>query len=120
MKGMASYLMKFLDGSPETLHMADTKTSQLDYDAIARQAYEWLKKRRAKGEISTSEAVMKATGIKWEDLNSIDKDDDFLNKSGDALLRLIKKEKVYVADFSVSEGMFIGQPWAIPFIFRKR
>ena len=116
MEGTASYLMKFLDGSQETLHMADTKTFQPDYKAAAKQAYEWLKKRRAKGVISTSEAVMKATGLKWKDIDN----DEFLNKSGDALLRLIKKEKKYVADFSVSEGMIIGQPWAIPFIFRKR
>ena len=100
--------------------MSDNQKALPDYKAVAKLAYEWLKKRRAKGEISTSEAVMKATGIKWEDLESIDKDDEFLKKSGEALLRLIKKEKEYVADFSVSEGMFIGQPWAIPFIFRKK
>ena len=39
--------------------MADNQTHQPDYDAIAQQAYEWLKKRRAKGEISTFEVLMK-------------------------------------------------------------
>ena len=39
--------------------MADIQTPQPDYDAIAQQAYEWLKKRRAKGEISTFEVLMK-------------------------------------------------------------
>ena len=45
--------------------MADTKTPQHDYDSIAQQAYEWLKKRRAKGEISTFEVLMKINGYKW-------------------------------------------------------
>lgn len=45
--------------------MADTKTPQPDYDAIAHQAYEWLKKRRTKGEISTFEVLMKINGYKW-------------------------------------------------------
>ena len=44
--------------------MADTQTPQPDYDAIAQQAYEWLKKRRAKGEISTFEVLMKINGYK--------------------------------------------------------
>lgn len=100
--------------------MADNKSPQPDYEAIARQAYEWLKKRGINKETDTSEAVMKATGLKWKDLDGIEKADEFLNRSGDALLRLIKKEKEYVADFSISEGMYIGQPWAIPFIFRKK
>ena len=37
--------------------MADTKTPQPDYDAIAQQAYEWLKKRRAKSIIVSFEAI---------------------------------------------------------------
>ena len=45
--------------------MADNQTLQPDYDAIAQQAYEWLKKRRAKGEISTFEVLMKIDGYKW-------------------------------------------------------
>ena len=45
--------------------MADNQTHQPDYDAIAQQAYEWLKKRRAKGEISTFEVLMKINGYKW-------------------------------------------------------
>ena len=45
--------------------MADNQTLQPDYDAIAQQAYEWLKKRRAKGEISTFEGLMKINGYKW-------------------------------------------------------
>ena len=45
--------------------MADTKTPQPDYDFIAQQAYEWLKKRRAKGEISTFEVLTKINGYKW-------------------------------------------------------
>ena len=101
------------------MDMADIKTSQPDYDAIARQAYEWLKKRRSKGEICTEGAVLKAMRLTWKDLGDIENAEEFLNQSGDALLRLIKKEKEYVADFSISEGMCIGQPFAIPF-FRKK
>ena len=52
-------------------------------------------------------------GLTWKDLGCIENAEEFLNQSGDALLRLIKKEKEYVADFSISEGMFIGQPFAI-------
>lgn len=100
--------------------MVDNKTPQPDYDAIARQAYEWLKKRRAKEEICTEEAVLKSMGLMWKDFSDIEYAEEFLNLSGDALLRLIEKEKEYVADFSTSEGMYIGQPFAIPFIFRKK
>lgn len=38
---------------------------QPDYDAIAFQAYEWLKKRRTKRKISTIEVLMKINGYKW-------------------------------------------------------
>lgn len=98
--------------------MADTQKSQLDYKAIARQAYEWLKKRGINRELDTSEAVLKAMGLTWKDLGDIEDPDEFLNRSGDALLSLIEKEKEYEADFSTSEGMYIGQPYVIPFIFR--
>ena len=100
--------------------MADTKTPQPDYDAIAQQAYEWLKKRRAKGEISTSEVVMKVMGLKWKDLDEFEKADEFLLKADDALLRLIERENKYVADFSAYEGLYIGLPYNIPFVFRKK
>ena len=40
-------------------------------------------------------------GLTWKDLGSIENAEEFLNQSGDALLRLIKKEKEYVADFSI-------------------
>ena len=45
--------------------MPTPHTPQPDYDAIAHQAYEWLKKRRAKREISTFEVLMKINGYKW-------------------------------------------------------
>lgn len=44
--------------------MPTPQTPQPDYDAIAHQAYEWLKKRRAKREISTFEVLMKINGYK--------------------------------------------------------
>ena len=100
--------------------MADIKTSQPDYEALALKAYEWLKKRRAKGEISTSEVVMKVMGLKWKDLNEFEKADEFFSLSGDALLSLIEKENEYVADFSTYEDMYIGLPYNIPFVFRKK
>ena len=55
-------------------NMNDTQTPQPDYDAIAHQAYEWLKKRRAKREISTFEVLMKINGYKrgrTVDVNSL-------------------------------------------------
>lgn len=100
--------------------MVDINTSQCDYEAIAQKAYEWLKKRRAKGEISTSEVVMKVMGLKWKDLNDFEKADEFFSLSGDALLSLIEKENEFVADFSAYEDMFVGLPYNIPFIFRKK
>lgn len=100
--------------------MADTKTHQPDYNAIAQQAYEWLKKRRAKGEISTSEVVMKVMGLKWKDLDEFEKADEFLLKADDALLRLIERENEYIADFSAYEGLTVGLPYNIPFVFRKK
>lgn len=100
--------------------MVDINTSQMDYEAIAKKAYEWLKKRRAKGEISTSDVVLKVMGLKWKDLNGFDKADEFLMKVDYALLRLIEKENEYVADFSAYEGMCVGLPYEIPFVFRKK
>ena len=100
--------------------MADNQTPLPNCEDVARQAYEWLKKKGVNKETDTSEAVLKAMGLTWKDLGSIENAEEFLNQSGDALLRLIKKEKEYVADFSISEGMYIGQPFAIPFIFRKK
>ena len=100
--------------------MADTKTLQPDYDAIARQAYEWLKKRRSKSEISTSDVVLKVMGLKWKDLDHIEHADRFLMKAHETILRLIKKENEYVADFSAFEGMCVGLPFDIPFVFRKK
>ena len=100
--------------------MSDTQTFQPDYDAIAQQAYEWLKKRRAKGEISTFEVLMKINGYKWgsKELDQLEELDLF--EVHGRLLRLIKKEKEYVADFSAYEGMYIGLPYNIPFGFRKK
>ena len=100
--------------------MVDINTSQMDYEAIAKKAYEWLKKRRAKGEISTSNVVLKVMGLKWKDLNGFDKADEFLMKVDYALLSLIEKENEYVADFSAYEDMCVGLPYEIPFVFRKK
>ena len=100
--------------------MADTKTPQPDYEAIAQQAYEWLKKRCAKGEISTFEVLMKIYGYKWgsKELEQLEELDLF--EVHGRLLRLIKKGKEYVADFSASEDMYVGLPYNIPFVFRKK
>ena len=100
--------------------MADIQTSQPEYDALAQQAYEWLKKRRAKGEISTFEVLMKIKGYKWDskELEQLEELDLFEIHS--RLLRLIKKEKEYVADFSAYEDMCVGLPYNIPFVFRKK
>ena len=100
--------------------MANIQTPQPDYDAIARQAYEWLKKRRAKGGISTFEVLMKINGYKWGSQELEQLEDLDLFEVHDRLLRRIKKGKEYVADFSAYEGMYIGLPYNIPFVFRKK
>ena len=100
--------------------MADTKTPQPDYDAIAQQAYEWLKKRRAKGEISTFEVLMKINGYMWGSKELEQLEDLELFEVHDRLLRLIKKGNEYVADFSAYEDMCVGLPYDIPFVFRKK
>ena len=100
--------------------MSDIIIPLPNYDEVARQAYEWLKKKRPKGEVCTADAILAVTGFTWDDLDSIEMGVEFLNQSGGALLHLIKKEKEYVADFSISEGMYLGQPFAIPFLFRKK
>ena len=100
--------------------MADNQTPQPDYDAIAQQAYEWLKKRRAKGEISTFEVLMKINGYKWGSKELEQLEDLDLFEVHDRLLRLIKKEKKYVADFSAYDDQCVGLPFDIPFVFRKK
>ena len=93
---------------------------QPDYEALAKLAYEWLKKRQAKGEISTHEVLVKICENKCsskiiEQLEGIE-----LFEFHDRLLSLIKKEKEYVADFSAYKDMFVGLPYNIPFVFRKK
>ena len=100
--------------------MTTSQTPQPDYDAIAHQAYEWLKKRRAKREISTLEVLMKINGYKWGDKELEQLEELDLFEIHERLLRLIKKGKEYVADFSAYEGMFVGVPYSIPFVFRKK
>lgn len=100
--------------------MTDTQTPQPDYDAIARQAYEWLKKRRETGEISTFEVLMEINGYKWgsKELEQLERLDLF--EVHYRLQRIIRKEKEYVAESPYKEDMFVGLPYNIPFIFRKK
>ena len=100
--------------------MADNQTPLPNCEDVARLAYEWLKKRRSKGEISTFEVLMKINGYKWgskelEQLENLD-----LFEVHGRLLRIIKKEKEYEADFSAFENMSVGLPYNIPFVFRKK
>lgn len=100
--------------------MSDKKTLQPDYEALTLKAYNWLKKRRARGEISTLEVLIKSNGYKkgcneLEQLMELD-----LFEVHDRLHRLIEKEKEYVADFSAYNNMYVGLPYSIPFIFRKK
>lgn len=62
---------------------------------------------------------MKVMGFKWKDLYDLENADEFLLKIVDAILCLIEKENEYVADFSSYEGMSVGLPYNIPFVFRK-
>ena len=77
------------------------------------------RRRWAKGEISTFEVLMKINGYKWGDkeLEQISELDLF--EVHNRLLRLIKKEKKYVADFSAYDDQCVGLPFDIPFVFRK-
>lgn len=100
--------------------MNDTQTPWAVYDDIAHQAYEWLKKRRAKREISTFEVLMEINRHKWGDKEQEQLEELDLFVVHERLLRLIKKGKEYVADFSAYEGMFVGVPYNIPFVFRKK
>ena len=38
----------------------------------------------------------------------------------ECLLNKIKKEREYVADFSAYKDMYVGLPYNIPFVFRKK
>lgn len=90
-----------------------------EINAIACSIYEWLKNRRAKGEISTLEALMKVRGYKWgsKELKELEEMDLFEIHS--ELLRMVNKDKEYMMDFSAYEGQFVGLPYDIPFVFRK-
>ena len=100
--------------------MTDNKTPQPDYEALAKQAYDWLKKRRSKGEISTLEVLMRIKRYKWgsKELQEFENLDLFLLH--DKLLQIIKKDKQYMADFSAYKDMCVGLPYNIPFVFRKK
>ena len=75
---------------------------------------------RLAGEISTFEVLTKINGYKWDSKEFEQLEELDLFEVHGRLLRLIKKEKEYVADFSAYEGMYIGLPYNIPFVFRKK
>lgn len=100
--------------------MDDTQRPPYDCEAIARQIYDWLKNSYLPMRISTSEA-MELMG-----LCNIEEDDPLFNDTramfdiNYALMKIIKKEKEFVADTSEYAGMKVGFPFNIPFIFRKK
>ena len=100
--------------------MAEDKTPQPEYDALARQAYDWLKRRRSKREISAFEVLMKIKGYKWGDQELKELEDRDLLQFDDSLLKIIEDENEYVADVSAYEDMCVGLPYNIPFVFRKK
>lgn len=100
--------------------MAESITPQPDNEALARQAYDWLKKRRSKREISIFEVLMKIKGYKWGDKELKELEDEDLFQFEDCLLKIIKEENEYVADFSAYKDMYVGLPYNIPFVFRKK
>ena len=93
------------------------KSPKLDYKAIASQIYDWLKTRRSKKEISTRDALVKVLG--GQD-GSIAWDENDCWQIHECLLNKIKKEREYVADFSAYKNMYVGLPYNIPFVFRKK
>ena len=100
--------------------MAENKLPKPDYEALARQAYDWLKKRRSKREISIFEVLMKIKGYKWGEKELKELKDEDLFQFEDSLLKVIEEENEYVADFSAYEDMCVGLPYNIPFVFRKK
>ncbi len=92
------------------------KSPKLDYKAIASQIYDWLKTRRSKKEISTRDVVKVLGG---QD-GSIAWDENDCWQIHECLLNKIKKEREYVADFSAYKDMYVGLPYNIPFVFRKK
>lgn len=89
------------------------------FRSLPREAYEWLKKRRSKREISTSEVLMKIKGYKWgsEELQKLEELDLF--RFHDELLRIIEDEKEFVADFLKYKDQCVGLPYNIPFMFKE-
>ena len=100
--------------------MAESITPHPDNEALAREAYDWLKKRRSKREISIFEVLMKIKGYKWGDKELKELEDEDLFRFEDCLLKIIEEENEYVADFSAYENMCVGMPYSIPFVFRKK
>ena len=100
--------------------MVENKTPRQDYETLAKQAYDWLKKRRSKREISAFEVLMKIKGYKWGDKELEEFEDQDLLNFEDSLLKIIKEENEYVADFSAYNDMYVGLPYNIPFVFRKK
>ena len=92
---------------------------QWQFRSLPRQAYEWLKKRRSKQEISTLEVLMKIKGYKWggEELQKLEELD--LSRFHDELLRIIVEEKEFVADFSKYKEQCFGLPYNITFMFKE-
>lgn len=100
--------------------MAEGKTPRPELEALARQAYDWLKQRRSKREISVFEVLMKIKGYKWGDQELKELKDEDLFFFENTLLEIIKEENEYVADFSAYENQCVGMPYSIPFVFRKK
>lgn len=100
--------------------MAESNAPQPNYEALARQAYDWLKKRRNKREISAFEVLMKIKGYKWGDKELRELEDQDLLHFEESLLKIIEEENVFEADFSANEDMYVGLPYNVPFIFRKK
>ena len=44
----------------------------------------------------------------------------FLFRVDDHLMDIIEQENEYVADFLVYEDQYVGLPYNIPFVFRKK
>ena len=63
---------------------------------------------------------MKIKGDKWGDQELKELEDRDLLQFEDSLLKIIEDENEYVADFSAYEDMCVGQPYNIPFVFRKK
>ena len=91
-----------------------TKTNMPNTRSIAQTLYEYLTAKRVGKEQSTWELIAKVYGKERVGEYS----DEMLMDIDSALNEFTRTAGTHTMDYSRSEGMFIGLPYNIPFVFR--